>query len=289
MKRITRFRAYQLGEKGASFSLSVDNEFTLIEARLNDVNRKNVLYEMKKAGVQRISLLHITSWDEDHCNTNELADILDTLYPIQIDCPGYVPDTECGKRSLKLIQEYLKKDGVHGQAMSPNYINSLETGESAKYSTIVYNPVKKYAKHNDMSTVALFRNGRFTILSLGDCESSEIANNIMECEIANKETDVMLMAHHGADNGFTTEEFIKAISPRVAICACDYDNQYDHPSDKVRDLLYHSQVARTYTTKTGDVLIECGTDNIVHVTNFIGNSTEISSNFDFTPKYTVNS
>ena len=42
MNKITRFRAYQLGVKGASFSLAVDDDFTLIEARLNDSNRANV-------------------------------------------------------------------------------------------------------------------------------------------------------------------------------------------------------------------------------------------------------
>ncbi len=110
----------------------------------------------------------------------------------------------------------------------------------------------------------------------------------MECAMASKETDVMLMAHHGADNGFTTADFIKAISPSVAICASDYDNQYDHPRQEIRELLYENNV-NLYTTKTGDVLIECGADNNVHVTNFKGNSSEISSTFDFRPKFTVNS
>ena len=36
MKHYTRFRAYQLPNKGSSFSLSVDNHFTLIEARYNE-------------------------------------------------------------------------------------------------------------------------------------------------------------------------------------------------------------------------------------------------------------
>ena len=47
MDKVTRFRAYHLGVKGASFSLSVDNDFTLIEARLNDSNFKNVINEMR--------------------------------------------------------------------------------------------------------------------------------------------------------------------------------------------------------------------------------------------------
>ena len=76
MNKVTRFRAYQLGEKGASFSLAVDNDFTLIEARLNDCNRSNVINEMRIVGAQRISLLHITSWDVDHCNPDELCNIL---------------------------------------------------------------------------------------------------------------------------------------------------------------------------------------------------------------------
>lgn len=288
MDKYTRFRAYQLGEKGASFSLSVDNDFTLIEARFNSVNCMNVIDEMRKVGAQRISLLHITSWDEDHCKPDELRLILARLKPQRIQYPGYMPDTDCGKASLILILNYLKQNRLDGTYVTPRYVNSLEPGESAKFSTIIYNPTKVYAKHNDMSTAALFRKGRFTILSLGDCESPEIARSIMECEMASKETDVMLMAHHGADNGFTTEEFIKAISPTIAICASDFDNQYDHPRQEIRELLHNNKV-NLYTTKTGDVLIECGSDNNVHVTNFKGNSTEVSSRIEFRPKFTVNS
>lgn len=286
MNKVTRFRAYQLGEKGASFSLSVDNDFTLIEARLNDFNRTNVINEMRVVGAQRISLLHITSWDEDHCKPSELKDILTYLKPQKIECPGYSPDTDCGKESLHLIKDYLERNRLDGTIISPNYINSLEAGESAKFSTILYNPTKEYAKHNDMSSVAFFRKGRFTVLSLGDCESHEIAKGIIGGSLASKETDVMLMAHHGADNGFTTEEFIKAIAPRVAICASDYDNQYDHPRQEIRNLLYENNI-RFFTTKTGDVLIVCDTDNNVHVTNFVGNGTKVSSTYDFRPKFTI--
>lgn len=286
MNKVTRFRAYQLGEKGASFSLSVDNDFTLIEARLNDVNCKNVIDEMRIVGARSISLLHITSWDEDHCKPTELDTILQCLKPQRIQYPGYKPDTDCGKQSLKMIKDYLVQKRLDGISFSPDYVNALETGESAKFSTIIYNPTKEYAKHNDMSTVALFRKGRFTVLSLGDCESAEIAKNIMGCSMASKETDVMLMAHHGADNGFTTEEFIKAIAPRVTICASDYDNQYDHPRQEIRELLYENDI-RFFTTKTGDVLIVCDADNNVHVTNFVGNGTKVSSTYDFRPKFTV--
>lgn len=185
-----------------------------------------------------------------------------------------------------MINNYLHQKQILAGVISPEYVNSLDAGESAKYSTIVYNPTKEYEKHNDMSIAALFRKGRFTVLSLGDCESPEIASTIMDCGIANRETDVMLMAHHGADNGFTTEEFIRRISPKIAICASDYDNQYDHPRQEVREMLYNNGV-RFFTTKTGDVLVVCDTDNNVHVTNYIGNGTKVSSTYEFRPKFTI--
>ena len=287
MDKITRFRAYQLGEKGASFSLAADDYFTLIEARLNDYNFKNVLYEMRTAGVNRITLLHITSWDEDHCKPSELSYILKNLKPYRIEIPGYQPDTECGKESLRMISDYLCQYGVDGNRIDPNFINNLESGVSAAYSTILYNPTCVREKHNDMSTVALFRIGRFNVLSLGDCENSEIAQSIMNDSIASGETDVMLMAHHGADNGFTTNDFIRKIAPRIAICASDYDNQYDHPREEIRQILYDNGVP-LYTTKTGDVLVVCSTDNIVHVINYKGNGEEISSEYVFEPKIIVN-
>ena len=103
MKHYTRFRAYQLGEKGASFSLSVDQYFVLVEARYNEVNKQHIKYEMRLSGVDHIDVLHITSWDEDHCKLTELEDIINDLKPSVIECPGYSPHTFTGIMSLSVI------------------------------------------------------------------------------------------------------------------------------------------------------------------------------------------
>lgn len=62
---------------------------------------------MRIAGAKSISLLHITSWDVDHCNPNELCDILCYLKPQRIQYPGYQPDSDGGRDSLKMINDYL--------------------------------------------------------------------------------------------------------------------------------------------------------------------------------------
>jgi competence protein ComEC len=284
MSKKTRFRAYQLGTPGSSFSYSVDNHFTLIEARFNETNTSNIKREMREAGCETIDCLHITSWDKDHCNDEELKLILQHLKPNRIEYPGYVPDTDCGINSLKAIKDYCLNNEKQQTKISPDYVNSLNPGKARMYSNIIYNPKTNSDKHNDNSVVQLFRGGRFTVLSLGDCEDAVIAKNIMGCGIATNETDVLILAHHGADNGFTTNEFIRAIKPSIAICSADYANEYDHPRQEIRNMLYQEGVT-LYTTKTGDVVIVCGEDNVAHAYNLKANSEEISSNKTFLPKY----
>jgi competence protein ComEC len=45
----------------------------------------------------------------------------------------------------------------------------------------------------------------------------------------------MILAHHGADNGFTTKSFLAHIDPALAICSSDYDNQYAPPCEEIRE------------------------------------------------------
>lgn len=286
MSNNTRFRAYQLGTKGSSFSYTVGNYITLIEGRYNDINKANIKSEVNRIGENRIDCLHITSWDEDHCNYDELLNLLIDLSPRRIEYPWYNPDTMCGLKSKALIEYFIQETKNNGKAISPSYINGLEEGELLKYSDILYNPVTNAGTHNDNSVVQLFRRGKFTVLSLGDCESKEIAERIMYSTIASKEVDVMILAHHGADNGFTTKEFIERINPKVAICSSNYDNQFEHPRQEIRDILYTEGIP-LFTTKTGDVIIDCPKGNEARVYNFISNNEVLNSSKSFITKLNV--
>lgn len=282
MNKITRFRAYQLGTPGSSFSYSVDNYFTLIEARLTILSLKGIFEELKLLNKQDIDCLHITSWDQDHCDYEELSLILEYLKPHRIEYPGYMPHRDNAKKCKRLIDSY----NGYTESITPEYINALSPGEERKYSNILYNPISISDNSNNNSTVQLFRQGRFSLLSLGDCEDPAIASRLINSSLV-KETDVLILAHHGADNGFTNKELIDAIQPQIAICSSNYDNQFEHPAQSIRNLLYNSGVT-LFTTKTGDVIIECMEDNKVRAYNLIADSAQISSVKQFTPKLLVN-
>jgi competence protein ComEC len=281
-----RFRAYQLGNAGSSFSYFDGSEFTLIEARYNKVNAPNIHNEMLICGITEISVLHITSWDQDHCVPSQLEAIIRNLKPKKIEYPSYKPHTESGKYSLNIINE-LHRNAIQ---ISPNYIEVynvltsplLNKSYNFKYRDILYHP--KFISEdssNDNSTVKLFRSGSFNVLSLGDLENPQLAETLGRNISRNGEVDVMILAHHGADNGFTTSSFLDMVRPTVAIATSDYDNKFGHPKPTVQILLYQKKIPRL-TTKTGDIIIHSTGKYSDHYTvaNLIAGSTKVSSSFN---------
>jgi competence protein ComEC len=162
----TRFRAYKLGNSGASFSYFDGSTFTLIEARVNETSRPNLAKELKLCKKSRIDTLHITSWDKDHCNHSELLEILETWQPSRIEYPGYEPGTDCGKACKQAIEQYRQAArGRTAVAVTPAYIKALGNASGYGYRDVLLHPKTIVDKSNDNSTVKLFRTGCFNVLS----------------------------------------------------------------------------------------------------------------------------
>lgn len=235
-------------------TLSVEGHFTMIEARLNDDNCKAVVFEMGKAGVDRIDVLHITSWDEDHCNPDELNIILKHLKPRLIEYPSYEPHADSGKASKKLIMGYNEGEK---RRITPYVVRACDK-TPLKGRDIFYNPIVNNddpQKANDNSLVKLFRVGSFVILSTGDCEDESIANSLAADDILKSEVDVMIIAHHGSKNSINTPLLLDNLKPKFAICNVDRSNRYDHPDAVIRQRLI-SRGIPYLTTKDGDVLVK---------------------------------
>lgn len=279
----TRFRAYQLGEPGSSFSHFADGRFTLIEAKLTDLSHSSLAAELKVCGKKTIDTLHITSWDQDHCDFKELQEILSTLKPTKIEYPGYDHDSENAKNCRQEILRY--RDARRKATLSmvvrridPPYVKSLEDAKGLGYTDIIFHPRELFSGSNDNSTVKLYREGMFNVASLGDVEHANIGSMLRRSRTFKTEVDVLILAHHGSDNDVNSKKFFQTVKPTIAVCSSDYDNQYGHPHDEVKEALHEAGV-RIFTTKTGDVLVESVPNHRkeYQVTNYKSNSTDISS------------
>ncbi len=280
----TRFRAYQIGEAGSSYSYWADGHFTLIEARRTEAySNKTLAHELAICGKKTIDTLHITSWDVDHCNPGDLEWILTNLKPQRVEYPGYSPHTDSAERSLKLITAYRTAASAAGKVtavqITPSYISSLEKSNHLGYKDILYHPKQIYENNsNNNSTVKVFRGGTFNVASMGDVEHANIGSYLRSCRIFSSEVDVLVLPHHGAPSDITTKKFLEQVRPRLAICTSNYDNQYSHPCEEIRGILYELEIP-IFTTKTGDVIIESigGHTADFQLTNLMANSQRVSS------------
>lgn len=285
----TRFRAYAIGQAGSSYSYMAGDHLTLIEAVATDVSRDSIRHEFELCQRTTIDTLHITSWDTDHCSTSGLEWILENGRPTRIEYPGYEPHSDHAKEARRMILTYKQDQAKHARAIAlrkidPPYVCSLDPAKGLGYNDIVFHPKELAEASNDNSTVKIFRAGMFNVLSLGDIESASIGARLRQSKILCRETDVMILAHHGAEGGITTRKFLNHIDPRLGICTSNHGNQYDHPSPKIRGLFDDSRPL--YTTKRGDVIIRSieGHHTQFEVVDLEAGSTKEASRRLFTAK-----
>ena len=106
-------------------------------------------------------------------------------------------------------------------------------------SVTVLGPVKPGDNDNNNSLVLRVVHGKNSFLFTGDAEAAE-ENGIMKSD-AEIQSTVLKVGHHGssASNG---AEWLKAVSPSVAVISCGKDNEYGHPAADVLENLKKSGV-----------------------------------------------
>ena len=83
---------------------------------------------------------------------------------------------------------------------------------------------------NNTSIVIKLIYGRTKFLLTGDAET-EVEKKLLE-DKADLRADVLKVGHHGSDNA-TSEEFLKAVSPQMAVIEVGKNNDFGHPSGRV--------------------------------------------------------
>ncbi len=166
------------------------------------------------------------------------------------------------------VGEFYMPDKVHITKLFENMLDSLDAnGCSVKvaesgvkiaagdgYDIEIIAPVAEYEDNNNASAVVVVECGDVSFLFTGDIE------NLAEADILNSgadiDADVLKIAHHGSDSS-TTEAFLDAVTPKLAVISVGADNKYGHPSIEVVSRLNARYIPHYSTAKHGTVVIEC--------------------------------
>ena len=196
---------------------------------------------LKKKKVKNIDYIIATHFDSDHIGG--LDNIIDKFKVSSIYAPNYKSNTKsyenlinsCLNKNLDL--QYLKQgdfinieDNISLTVLSPSYIQ----------------------EENNLNSIVFkidYKNKSF--LFTGDAEANNEINIINSYDMS--DTDFIKIGHHGSSSS-TTEEFIKEVSPDIAVISCGYKNQYGHPHKSTLDTLDDNNVLTYRTDILGNIV-----------------------------------
>lgn len=196
-----------------------------------------------------IDLIILTHPERDH-----LVGLIEVLKRYKVEnilWTGVVRDTPEYKEWKRLIKEEEAKIFI---AKSNQEIKM--TGLSPAHFLILY-PFEnlegqKFKDSNDTSIVAKLIFGKISFLFTGDI--SKLGERKMIEEKIDLDSDILKIAHHGSKTS-SLEEFIKEVSPEIAVIQVGRDNHYSHPHPETLETLSKFGINVLRTDKDGDIKI----------------------------------
>ena len=230
--------------QGDSILIVSDDKTVLIDAGPRG-NEDNIMRYLKNLNIHRLDYIIITHYDADHIGS--MSGVLREVAADSIIMP-YI--AEENMPTTKVFQQLV--DTISGLdatvlAAKPGDIYPLGNGLMT-----ILGPVNTSRSMNDMSVVTEIRYGEVSFLFMGDAEKQSEADILRE--FPSLKTDVLKVGHHGSKSS-TSEDFLRAVTPRIAVISCAAENRYGHPSAEVIKLLTDFGVAIYRTDLSGTIVI----------------------------------
>ncbi|WP_042260470.1 MBL fold metallo-hydrolase, partial [Clostridium perfringens] len=161
----------------------------------------------------------------------------------------YAPKVAHTTKTYENMLKAVKNEGLKIKQIKEG--TKIDLGKDTEVQ--VYSPVKsQYEELNNYSPVMKISYGQNSFMFTGDAES------LVEKEILNEnkdlKADVLKLGHHGSHSS-TSEEFLKAVDPSIAIVSCAKDNKYGHPHKETMSNLKKAGITVYETFRDGDITI----------------------------------
>lgn len=236
-----------VGQADSCLIVTSNNDAVLIDTG-NSSDAAEVLEVLDLYDLEDIDLMVLTHPHKDHIGGAKT--ILETYTVEEVLMSSYVTNTNVFEnvistmesQNLLVTQAELGKeyniDGLEIQVVGVDSINN----------------------NNDSSVVLKVTYGTVDMIFTGDAE--EGAEEVILGNGFDLSAEILKVGHHGSDTS-SSEEFLDAVNPKVAVISCGVDNKYNHPSDITIKKLEERSIQYYRTDLLGTVTLEIDGENIV--------------------------
>lgn len=200
-----------------------------------------------------IDLIILTHPEHDHYAG--LFEVLERYQVKNVLWTGVIRNTSEYNEWLKLV----KKENAH--------VKIAEAGQRIVISNVTIDILypfenlegKVLENSNNTSIITKLNFREISFLFTGDVYKS-IEKTLIEKGI-NLESDIFKIGHHGSKTS-SAEDFLKKISPQIAIISVGEDNKYGHPHSEILENLVKFGIKTLRTDLDGDIKIISNGKNI---------------------------
>lgn len=220
------------------------NESILIDA--GEVDSFTVIDAYLKAqNVQRLDYLILTHAHADHIGSAD--EVLRNYAVSNVIMPKY---SEAQMPTAKVYEDLL-----YALSDSEAKVIAAKAGNSYTLSGCsfsVYAPNREYKEMNDSSVVVRVSYGETHFLFQGDAEKAS-ETDILDAGFP-VQADVIKLGHHGSKTS-STEKYLRAVSPKLAVISCGANNSYKLPSESTLQRLSNLGIEYRRTDRNGSIAV----------------------------------
>jgi len=236
-----------VGQGDAVFINTSLNQQVLIDGGPDSLILLEKLGERMPVWDRTIDLVILTHPERDH-----LTGLMEVLKRYQVEnilWSGFDKGNEETRAWIKLISEEGAKIWI---AKSRMKITAGRDVFKVIYPLQASDVQKPGASANNTSVVIRLTDGQIGFLFTGDIGKTPEKEIIASQQ--DIQADILKVSHHGSKTS-SSEEFIKAVSPLVAIISVGKDNKYGLPSQEVLEMLAKSGIRVLRTDQDKDITI----------------------------------
>lgn len=193
---------------------------------------------------ERIDLMILTHPHEDHIGG--AADILRDIPTEKVLMPDITSDSETFEGLLDAIED----SGAQAALAAAGDVYEL----GGMRVTVLAPLGTDYESMNDYSIVCRVDYGERSFMFTGDAEQCSEEEILDAYDASALRCDVLKAGHHGSSTS-SSEEFLEALEPRIAVISAGRDNSYGHPHAETLQALGHAGTEKIYRTDTMGTIV----------------------------------
>jgi competence protein ComEC len=225
------------GGRPTFFKTGSDDQFESTDRDIRSIGETVVSEHLWSRGLDKVDYILATHADADHIDG--LNDVMRN-FSVRSALVARTPekDSEYSK-----FAQSLRSTNTH--------VETIQAGDQLQFGSVIINVLWPYPTNepgassgNNDSVVLQLKFGQNSILLTGDIEKQTEAQLLAgNCEL---KSDVVKVPHHGSRSS-STEDFVKATSPRYAIISVGQRSMFGHPHKEVVER-WNSNGAQVLTT-----------------------------------------